>query len=803
VAEDPSQTSARKEWMTRDREALGLTELSSPARRSWETALTEAKDTGVPERASRLAQEVTDTPRSLNDTETAGVVIRASQLKNEHADVMGKLGQSKDVAETKTLAAEAARIEQDFDQLSRALRLSGTEKGRALAAQKLTIDRNYDLISVLNRAKATKGEDLTAPERDQLKDLVKEHEDAERQVEEFEKAQDEETAEKTIRISRSKYENMVDFAKDKERGELLARLEADPKDAEALAQLAMNLGSRQGMGTLTAVADRITADTDGRINRHDVVAALLDAESKRKTQRSELMKTLAEIKKEAQADRRLRVEIEQLQKHLKEGTLPPPTKEGEEDPRTMIQVLKNFKSMLRDRLKNSPQVKRDRLERQIAKLEEQLKTGVVPSQLKEDAPLRDDFDQLTFERDRLRSRIRVMVAGHRPRTLWAKIAEPFNAARAVVASMDFSAVLRQGGFVTFAHPARAAKAIAPMLRSFGSEYAASKIDRELKTRPNALLYEKTGLYLAPLDSTSLTAMEETFMSRWAKKVPLVRNAERAYTTFLNKLRADSFDTMTASLTRNGEPTLAEAEAISNFINAATGRGKLGALESSSHVLNTLLFSPRYVASRFQLLSGQPLYGGTGRTRKMIAGEYAKYLLGIGTMYGLLAMLGGGDEEDDVQITFDPRTADFGKIKIGNTRVDPLSGLGQVVVLGGRLATGETKSSTTGEVSPIRGEVEFGRQTSVGVVGRFIRSKLSPMTGTIVDVASGTDVIGKPVTAGSVAKNLTIPISFRDIQAAIEEQGADKGTALGLVSLFGAGVQTYAAKADEDEDEGED
>ena len=75
-------------------------------------------------------------------------------------------------------------------------------------------------------------------------------------------------------------------------------------------------------------------------------------------------------------------------------------------------------------------------------------------------------------------------------------------------------------------------------------------------------------------------------------------------------------------------------------------------------------------------------------------------------------------------------------------------------------------------------------------GRFLRSKLSPIAATMVNVASGETAGGDKVTPKQLTTDLTVPLSFRDVKDAIEEQGVPSGVALWLVSLFGVGMQTY-------------
>jgi hypothetical protein len=273
------------------------------------------------------------------------------------------------------------------------------------------------------------------------------------------------------------------------------------------------------------------------------------------------------------------------------------------------------------------------------------------------------------------------------------------------------------------------------------------------------------------------------MSRWAEKIPGVSHSQRAYTTFLNKLRADSFDAMMQKLTKNGQATPTEAKAIANFINVATGRGSLGMKENALVGLNTIFFAPRYTASRFQLLALQPLYRGSMRTRTMVAGEYARFLTGALIVYGLSEAMGAKVETDS-------RSSDFGKIQIGDTRIDPLSGLSQATVLLSRVWKGETKS-LSGKVTALRGDkIPFGGGMAE-VLGRFARTKLSPSFGTAVNVASGRDIVGNKVTPESVVAANFVPISLQDVYETMRTQGVGVGAAIGILSMFGLGVQNYS------------
>jgi len=445
-------------------------------------------------------------------------------------------------------------------------------------------------------------------------------------------------------------------------------------------------------------------------------------------------------------------------------------------------------------LKSSLDELKKRMSTRIAELQDKLAKGDFSK--KERRPIKQDAEavRLTFQLDKAKREFHEalmqdrLARRSRAKKIFAGAAEVVNSARAILTSIDLSAVLRQGGFVALGHPLRAAKIFPDMLKAMVSKEQQHRVMQEIANRPNAPLYRSSKLYLSD-QAGRLSQMEEAYMSRWAEKIPGVAASQRAYVTFLNRLRADSFDAMSASLSRGETPTPLEAKAIANFVNKATGRGSFGGTDTANVALNTVFFSPRYLASRFQLLAGQPLYGGTARTRKAVASEYARFLAGVGVVY-TLGLVAGGKVEDD------PRSSDFGKMRFGNSRVDPLTGLLQITTLLSRLGSGQTKN-THGKVVQIRDagrkKVPFGGTTAMDILARFFRSKLSPSVGLGVDVATGKDFSGQKVTAGSVAARTLTPISAQDIYQAMKSEGVPEGTILGLLAIFGMGVQTYDDK----------
>lgn len=188
---DVSRTSARQSDVNEDRVMLGLDGIASTERRGWQAALQSALEQGIPDNALRIASSINDTPRALSDIDTAGLVIKAARLKNEHKELVDRVEKLENREEIQSVESQLEAIEGEFDTVTLALYKSGTEKGRALASQKLTLNQDYSLISMKNRAKARKGAPLTADENKKLEQISKELELANERIRLLQKQIDE------------------------------------------------------------------------------------------------------------------------------------------------------------------------------------------------------------------------------------------------------------------------------------------------------------------------------------------------------------------------------------------------------------------------------------------------------------------------------------------------------------------------------------------------------------------------------------------------------------------------------------
>ena len=382
------------------------------------------------------------------------------------------------------------------------------------------------------------------------------------------------------------------------------------------------------------------------------------------------------------------------------------------------------------------------------------------------------------------------------RTFWEKLAEgvyqTLNVPRSIMASFDLSAPFRQGIFL-IGKPKRFLQSFVKMFKTFGSEKAFKVLMSEIDARPTRQLMSDSGLSLTSL-GTNLTDREEVFMSNWAEKIPVlkygIRASERAYVGFLNKLRADVFDDFIVKAANVGLDLNADrdlAKGVAKFVNAATGRGSLGSLENAAVQLNSTFFSPRLMSSRLTLLN--PIY--YIKQEPFVRKEALKSLLSFaGVMASVIGLI---SLNDNVSVQKDPRSADFAKIKIGNTRIDVLGGFQQYIRIAAQLISGKIVSSTTGKTM-LLGE-GYRPLTRYEIILRSLEYKTAPVASFIVGLFKGSNAIGEDFKITTEVKNRFTPMVAQDIMD-LQKDNPDL-LPLGTAAVFGFGLQTYAERTIDD------
>lgn len=364
--------------------------------------------------------------------------------------------------------------------------------------------------------------------------------------------------------------------------------------------------------------------------------------------------------------------------------------------------------------------------------------------------------------------------------------ELLNIPRAVMASFDLSAPLRQGVFM-IGRPKQFVPAFGEMFKYFGSEKALTALTQEIASRPTYKLMREHKLSLTDL-GTSLTTREEKFQSSWAEKIPLagigVRASNRAYVGFLNKLRVDVFDDLYNKAKSLGiEETDKFLDDLCEFISAATGRGKLpGQLEKTAVALNATFFSPRLMASRLSLLNPAFYITKEPFVRKEALKSLLLFAGAAMTILGLCKLSG-------VEVGTDWRSSDFGKIKIGNTRIDIFGGFQPYIRMAGQLITGEYVSSVTGKVITL-GE-GYKPLTRFDILLRQLENKEAPVASFITSLLRQKTFMGEDVNITTEIINRFTPMALSDFVDLAKENPAL--LPLGILGLFGVGLQTYESK----------
>lgn len=533
----------------------------------------------------------------------------------------------------------------------------------------------------------------------------------------------------------------------------------------------------------------------------EAIQALRDVRDGLKKQ---LTETNAAIKQRAKQRepgqvKKLNAQVKELEKILKTGKVLPEAKKRGITATNVVQRLREKRDQLKKAIGQSGPARKARIEDQIKDLNRRLKTGdIFPKAKPEVPPQSKELERLEFDRDELQREIRRKISSLKPKTKIDKIVNFSNVFKSIRASLDLSAVRRQGGFFFLSRPFRQGKTLSDMFKATKSEIGLRRVEKEIENNPLRPLAAKAKLFIAPTDGThTLSQMEDEFQSTIAERIPGVRMSERAYVSFLNSQRMDMFSLLVSNLGKNGEVTLQEATEIANLINLGTGRGSLGNFEKAAVGFNALFFSLRNAVSRVQIATGTPFFQAKSpRVKKLIAKEYGRFLIGLGVYYGLMmialdmfgSLLG---KKLDMSLEGNPLSSDFGKIKIGNSRIDPLSGISQSLVLFSRVGTGRFKSSTTGKISKITGkERKFGSRKPSEFIQSFIRNKLAPLPSTILNVLDKEDFVGEEFGLKDVPAELLIPLSFSEVKESIQEQGIPLGTTLGIMAIFGEGIQTY-------------
>lgn len=357
--------------------------------------------------------------------------------------------------------------------------------------------------------------------------------------------------------------------------------------------------------------------------------------------------------------------------------------------------------------------------------------------------------------------------------------------RVVQASTDISFALRQGVMLAVRHPkewARSAVTNAKiMFRTLKNPEYTDDVFRwvdELKNQGR--ISQKIR---APSPGGPVGQRPEPFVESILEKVPGVRRivlaSEQAYGGAGAKLRAEYALTLAEQWKKTAglkKLTVDQIDEIGEMVNYATGAGPIP--ERLAGLLSQLFYAPRFTTAKPAWVAKFFNPNTPAFIRKQMAYDMVGFVGGGFALLQALKFSGVADVE------YDPRSSDFGKIRIGKIRLDMWGGWQPYARYTTQLLTGQRKTIGTGEI--------IGANTRV-VAENFIRSKLSPQFAIATDVWLGETYMGEemtptPETMKTQAWNRMVPLAVQDLVEATEE-----GRALGLLgglAFMGVGMQAF-------------
>ena len=326
------------------------------------------------------------------------------------------------------------------------------------------------------------------------------------------------------------------------------------------------------------------------------------------------------------------------------------------------------------------------------------------------------------------------------------------------------------------------------------------IKTDIYSRPGSLNGKyKAGGY--ELDVLS----EEAFPFVFPREIPilskLLKASEVAFNGGALRLRADLADRYIKMAEKQGINMLSKADAkpIGRLVGSQTGRGSLGKAEVLAREANVLLFSAKFLKSNFDTLTDPLVFVLKKLTRSKFPSkgaefakrESAKNMLGMMVTLSSVFALFAANDPDSVDL--DPRSTNFGKVKIFGHWTDITGGMGSLVTLVARLVPtqidGEwgfwfkssagkwTKLSTGG----------FGALTALDIFESFIEGKMAPAAAVVRDLWKGVDFQGQPLTVGGVIKTTFTPMSIENAQELIRDPNSS--FIVGSLILEGLGFST--------------
>ena len=283
--------------------------------------------------------------------------------------------------------------------------------------------------------------------------------------------------------------------------------------------------------------------------------------------------------------------------------------------------------------------------------------------------------------------------------------------------------------------------------------------------------------------------EEEFPTSAPSKIPalgrLFRASEVAYEAGAMRMRVDIADRL-YKLAEKNSVDLTNKKTVGDInllVNSMTGRGRLGISEGKQVLINKAFFSIKKVKSDIDFLTDALKSSKDPFVRK----QAAQNLLMVGGSIATILAIANQLDPDSVEE--DTRSANFGKIRVGDTRFDVTGGMTPLLILATRIARQSKKSSITGEVATLG--KKFGSPTGTDVLWNFTENKFSPAFSTIAHLIDQQTFKKEVPTLLTELQNLTVPLIIQEGQTAKQNEHSADLLLILLAESFGISANTYS------------
>lgn len=336
------------------------------------------------------------------------------------------------------------------------------------------------------------------------------------------------------------------------------------------------------------------------------------------------------------------------------------------------------------------------------------------------------------------------------------------------------------------------------------------VKADIYSRPNALngKYNAGDYRLGVLNEEVFPESIQEILSAVGGKIPVLSPvmsvigkpfaaSETAFSAGALRMRADLADMYIRIMEENKLNTLdpKQARPVGHIVGSLTGRGSLGQATPIAGKLNAVFWSVRYLKSNIDTLTAHQFDPIATPFSKKIARQNLGRIVGhlVGIM--LFAKLLNPDAVDE-----DPRSTNFGKIKVFGKWVDITGGMGSLTTLAARLVPtkrngewGSWKKSSTGSWANLTAN-EYGKEDAFDlIVNGVFANKMAPLAAIFRDYLRGEMFGGEPFNIQKSIVNSATPLSIQQYDDLKDEKFS---TILGLMifETSGFGVSTYKYKS---------